>query len=66
MQSQLNYMIAQQHNAELMQRADRARLIADIQTQRPKSRRPTVLARIRARTASPRPTLTQSATRHTA
>ncbi len=35
MHSQLNYTIAKQHHAELIQAAARARLIADAKTRRP-------------------------------
>jgi hypothetical protein len=49
MYSQLNYMIAQQHQAELIQAAERARLIADIKTPGPRRPRTTVLNRIRGR-----------------
>jgi len=35
MHSQLNYTIARHHNAELIQAAARARLIADAKTRRP-------------------------------
>ena len=49
MYSQLNYMIAQQHQAELIQTAEHARLIADIKTTRPSRQRTTVLQRIRGR-----------------
>lgn len=35
MHSQLNYMIAKQRHAELVQNAARARLIADAKTRRP-------------------------------
>lgn len=49
MYSQLNYTIAQQHQAELTQAAERARLIADIKTTRPRRQRTTVLNRIRGR-----------------
>jgi hypothetical protein len=44
MHSQLNYLIAKQRHAELVQNAERARLVADAKTRRPE-RQPTTALR---------------------
>jgi hypothetical protein len=56
MQSQLNYILAKQHQAELIQRAERARVGANINGQRSRRRSPRVsmASRIRVRIASRR------------
>lgn len=49
MHGQLNYTIAKQRHAELVQNAERARLIADAKTRRPKRRPMTALRSFRGR-----------------
>lgn len=49
MHSQLNYIIAKQRHAELVQNAERARLIADAKTRRPKRQPTTALRSFRGR-----------------
>jgi hypothetical protein len=49
MHSQFNYVIAKQRHAELGKNAERARLIADAKTRRPKRRPTTALRSFRGR-----------------
>jgi hypothetical protein len=49
MHSQLNYIIAKQRHAELVQNAECARLIADAKTRRPKRQPTTALRSFRGR-----------------
>jgi hypothetical protein len=49
MHSQLNYIIAKQREAELVQNAERARLIADAETRSPKRPPTTTLRSFRGR-----------------
>jgi hypothetical protein len=49
MHSQFNYIIAKQRHAELVKNAERARLIADAKTRRPKGQPTTALRSFRGR-----------------
>jgi hypothetical protein len=49
MHSQLDYIIAKQHHAELVQHAERVRHIADAKTRRPKRQPTTALRSFRGR-----------------
>jgi hypothetical protein len=49
MHSQLNYIIAKQRSAELVQNAERARLVADVEARRPKRQPTTALRSLRGR-----------------
>ena len=52
MYSQLTYTIAKQHQAELIQAADRARLVAEARTGRPESHPSSTFTRFRGRITS--------------